>query len=987
MNAEQKKFLDELAGASAGRKKLDQKLEKKNEALEETLETLTDKDKEELRDAMNFYAVDAKGNKTYALDERGQEYALDTEAANRKGQQVGPKMLDAARKQFDKIIKMVEKLRAAKTEDGEPLFDANDIADEIFTPLVREGILPENLVTDQYSEVQKLLGASFKGYKETLEEARQDQEKAKAKTEADYHGAGSKMDQLKALGTKASDLQDRIMDSLTPKAIGTKEERARARDLASASYSAVSSVASSVSDVRSMASGAAVKSAQDMLDGVEAPTPPSTFFSDWGEKAAALFDKNPELAGKFKQYLADAIQQSAEALDQMSDLSAEMQEQEWYKIASSALSALEEAVASGKETVVSALEIKSLKDDMAQAKSAEEVRKSAAAVIGRIDQVIGKAVGKVNAEAGAAIAGAYANSVKASQLVEAAIETEPEGDKIIGSLAAGFGGAFKLCAPDKKDKTFEPVGVKIGAAFKSGAKPAVLAKAIKEDPKTAFDPLVELAEQAMNKSLGLLKDIPPDDPGAANSLKEKLAKPDVRDAMKKNVAAKLTENLAEDLEASEEKMAEYERQLVLMDEAGEDAAGQRSIEKLIAQLKADKKTLDLAVSLGSGLSTLGSAPAEIASKATKAVTEKLVGEIAGPLQAAKLIVQLSVNIINAAERWKLWYKFRANLELSRKAVSALSSTIQGFYDNKKEQIAFHTIEDALIAVQIAGSVLGSIPEPITLAVGKTMNSVAQAASAVNTVAGKIYNEAMLRKAWATTKAAMDNPKDRSLGLAALRLNPTLSMHAIAWAALEKHDPIARVFVDSCGLNEQTLADGGTTEKKIRQYLETLLDEDRKLKDVEQIKTNWQPKNLALSPRDWAIVQGRAAEKATPKLRKDDTSKILEALKKIDANGSLETLKRDADDLLDPAVLDQWGQDVDTAIKLMNAYQPRTEDGSPHEEMAAVLAQFLKLANDHKLALIRAADENRETAVAKAALKQRQAQAQPVAATTGVAQEV
>ena len=581
-------------------------------------------------------------------------------------------------------------------------------------------------------------------------------------------------------------------------------------------------------------------------------------------------------------------------------------------------------------------------------------------MVGKIDKAIAEAVKKTDNSAGAAIVGAYAGSVEPGKVVEIAIEASPEGKDIIKVLADGFGAAFKMFGDDK---AFEQAGKNIGATFTSEANAPVLAKAIKEEPKTAFDPLVEAATKAVEKH--------------ASNLKKELGEPKVRRTMTKNVAKKLEKGLEEKLKVSEEDMAEYERQLVLIDEGGTDAADQVSIEKLINQLKVDKATLELAVSLSSGLTGLGSGGVEIASKATKAVTEKLVGEVAGPLAAAKMIVQLSVNIINAADRWKLWYKFQANLELSKKAVSALSSTIQGFYDNKKEQIAFHTIEDALLAVQIAGSVVGSIPEPISMAVGKTLSSVAEAASAVNTVAGKVYNEVMLRKAWTTTKAAMDNPKDRSLGLAALRLNPTLSMHAIAWAGLEKRDPIARVFLDACGLNEQTLADGGTTQKKVRDYLENYLDEDRKLKDTEQLKTNWQPKKITLSPRDWAIVQVRAADKATPKLRKEDTSKILEALRKIEANGSLTTLDGTAElDLLEPKVLIEWIKDVDTAMDLMKAYQPRAEDATPHEEMSGLLAQFLKLAQDHKAALIRVRNENLKIDVAKATITKRQAQSQP-----------
>jgi hypothetical protein len=958
------KFLDAVLGASGQKKKSKEDEEKKAKVLDETLNSLTDADKVELRKAMNFFAVDAKGNKTLAMDTRGQEYALDTEAANRKGLVVDPKTLKAVREQFDKIIQMVEKLRAAG-------FDAAEIADEIFTPLVREGILPENLVTDQYSEVQKLLGASYKSYKETLEEARQDEQKAKAKTQSDFHGAGSKVDMVKGLAGKAGELQERILDAVTPNKIGTKEDRARARDLAMSTYSAATSIYSSVGDVKKMASGDAVKEATDTLNAVKPPpTPPSTVFSEWGDKAAKVFDGNPALKSKFTEELAKAIKAATKDLDKFSDDLSNLQEEKWFEILSSTLSAVMEGVESGVESAKAGIELKSLKEELESAKSAEEIRKSAAEVVGKIDKAISEAVKKVDSSGGAAIIGAYAGSVEPSKIVAIAIEASPEGKDIVKELAAGFGAAFKMFGDDK---AFEQAGKSMGATFTSEVNAPILSKAIKEDPKTAFDPVVESATKAVEKHAGDLKD--------------KLSDPKARRAMMKNVGKKLEKGLEEKLKASEEDMAEYERQLVLMDEGDADAADQVSIEKLIAQLKADKATLELVVSLASGLTGLGSGATEIASKATEAVTEKLVGQVAGPLAAAKMIVQLSVNIINAADRWKLWYKFRAHLELSKKAVSALSSTIQGFYDNKKEQIAFHTIEDALLAVQIAGSIVGSIPEPVSMAVGKTLSSVAEAASAVNTVAGKVYNEVMLRKAWTTTKAAMDNPKDRSLGLAALRLNPTLSMHAIAWAALEKRDPIARVFLDACGLNEQTLADGGTTEKKVRDYLENYLDEDRKLKDTEQLKTNWQPKNITLSSRDWAIVQVRAAEKATPKLRKEDTSKIREALKKIEANGSLGLFDGKTElDKMGPEIFIEWIKDVDNALSLMDAYRPSGEDGTPHEDMSVLLAQFVNLAKEHKTALIRARNENLKINLAKANIRSQATGAQATGQSAGVLQE-
>ena len=74
-----------------------------------------------------------------------------------------------------------------------------------------------------------------------------------------------------------------------------------------------------------------------------------------------------------------------------------------------------------------------------------------------------------------------------------AIEAEPEGKDIVKELAAGFGAAFKMFGDDK---AFEQAGKSIGAAFTSEANAPVLAKAIKEDPKTAVPKSLALLRKA-----------------------------------------------------------------------------------------------------------------------------------------------------------------------------------------------------------------------------------------------------------------------------------------------------------------------------------------------------------------------------------------------------------------------------------------------------------------------------------------------------------
>lgn len=51
-----------------------------------------------------------------------------------------------------------------------PLFEKDDIADEFYTPLVREGLMAETFVPNDFSRTQKMIEGSFEEYKGRLEE-------------------------------------------------------------------------------------------------------------------------------------------------------------------------------------------------------------------------------------------------------------------------------------------------------------------------------------------------------------------------------------------------------------------------------------------------------------------------------------------------------------------------------------------------------------------------------------------------------------------------------------------------------------------------------------------------------------------------------------------------------------------------------------------------------------------------------------------------
>ena len=404
----------------------------------------------------------------------------------------------------------------------------------------------------------------------------------------------------------------------------------------------------------------------------------------------------------------------------------------------------------------------------------------------------------------------------------------------------------------------------------------------------------------------------------------------------------------DELEKSDEELREYQDQLILLDEGGVNAKDIASIEKMIADLKKERQVLELVASLGTALigagSTGASAGFKIANVATSAAAPTIV---TGTLSAAKLILKLAVNTKKAADRWILWYKFRDSLSKAKKASSALTSTIRGFYNNKKEQITFHTIEDALIAVQIAGSIVGAVPEPITAAVGQSLVLAAEGASIANDIAGKVFNEAMLTRAWTTTVSAIKNPGNRTVGLQALQRNPTLGMHAIAWAGVQRQppDPIARMLMSRLGITEKTIA-AGANEDKVRDYLAELLNEDRTVLTTGVVTLDWLPQNYTLSAVDFFKIANRASKDATPKLKKAGEDAVRSALEPL-AKHNLIKLKNDARaGELDPTELKTLIGEATRAKDVLSNYKPLTEDNSVQEDMADVQAQFMTMASSH-----------------------------------------
>ncbi|MBV8503096.1 MAG: hypothetical protein JO006_15445 [Paucibacter sp.] len=561
-----------------------------------------------------------------------------------------------------------------------------------------------------------------------------------------------------------------------------------------------------------------------------------------------------------------------------------------------------------------------------------------------IDKALCEALVKaVSVGAGEAFASLYASNFKA------AVATPPNGQAVVDALADCFEIAFVRAAPNPSDASFLNTGKALAAAYKKKADAALFVKLAATDLVGALGLLQAAADAAIGEAMH----------AQGASLRAVLSSTDsLRALASKAVYPGGDEEAMKELQAADEELDDYRRQLVLIDEGGIGAADLHSIERLIEQIEQDRLTADIVLSVGNVLTGLGSTSMSIAGAVSVNVTDTLVGEVVGPLKAAKLVMKFAVAVKQANERRLLLEKFKKSLKLSKKAVSPLQSTIQGFFDNKVEQMAFHAIEDALTLVQIAAAVVGSVPEPITMAVSKTMGAIAEAGQSANKFAGMVYNEVMLAAAWKSTLAFIRAPHERAAGLEALRLNPTLGMHAIAWAGMEKKplDPIARNLLSELGLNEQTLMASGT-EAKVRRYLETLLPEDRSLYEPDKVTPDWEPRPLEFTVESWSVAVTRAWREAEPKLKKSTERAVLEQFKIVDAQDLVELATRAQTGAIEAAELEQLQLDAEKLSSLLRAYTPISADGSLHSEMANVAASFIKMSGEHEAALAKLVREN------------------------------
>ncbi|MBQ0958813.1 hypothetical protein KAK06_07565 [Ideonella sp. 4Y11] len=180
----QKTWLNELTGSSAEQKKVDARHQRKQAVI---AKIISDRQKANATLKEGASVQVSKGSEkslmktvdevnhdqttVFDLDEERDGYRLAKASGQIEewdpatgSQEEFQKHLAAAR-QVDEMVRQLE----SEMVDGDPLFTPEEIAAEVYQPLMRQGLLSETSVPDKYSQTKKMLDGSFDAYAKRLE--------------------------------------------------------------------------------------------------------------------------------------------------------------------------------------------------------------------------------------------------------------------------------------------------------------------------------------------------------------------------------------------------------------------------------------------------------------------------------------------------------------------------------------------------------------------------------------------------------------------------------------------------------------------------------------------------------------------------------------------------------------------------------------------------------------------------------------------------
>lgn len=219
--------------------------------------------------------------------------------------------------------------------------------------------------------------------------------------------------------------------------------------------------------------------------------------------------------------------------------------------------------------------------------------------------------------------------------------------------------------------------------------------------------------------------------------------------------------------------------------------------------------------------------------------------------------QDSLRFLNEFRKWQAIHKEGS------KSDSLAAEAIANRYACTKRAMIQQSINTLLYAIEAIGETMNGLFLGSDAGAGLVTAGASRAVKGIMDIALQVHDLNDMRKAWADFEHAMKNPHDRERARRAIRRNPTLSKYALAYGAVEGKDPFARKALRICGINETTLADPKTNALAVEKYLESVFYDDPVLeaKPWPTDTKTWCPLTPDLKATTWARITAAAQDPA------------------------------------------------------------------------------------------------------------------------------
>lgn len=852
-------------------------------------------------------AVEARGKKIGSLLEKGGTQLDEVDAAEFLSSQQSSKgeaskeANDLANRANNFLANWTEELKKLTTPEGQRLFTDADIKEELYTPLVRERMVPETIVGNFYSETQSMIDRTNELYESAVaqkvaagEELTPKLDRGKelinmtgglASAAAGFLGDAG-LEDLAGVDKDKVELAKNILDGakLTADVGESLHDLIRNSDFPGAADSLIDNIGALLGHVVGMATGDKElgKRIGDGYSAAGSVGKAGLYLSDGNydaalgalasglESAIATGDpkgENKDLA-KGGKLAALALRNGGTTFDIAKNVQsggAAAVVDGLTKIAKNSLSTSfdvagkgdsEEAKLAGDITDWSGVALKTgvkVYDAAKQGDIAGGVNEVLSAVSGQLTSILKRA--NVDPKKAALIGDGFFGATNTSKVVACLIKSPPDVSGAMTTMGAGIEKAFVRAGGE----SMKDAGSEVAKAFATAGSGIDLVKLYNKTP-IQHDKVVAQFEDLMKKlgntALRQTEEGDEDDEALehfnlSEAFEDSAKQLEELDAAAIEMRQKQSEQ--DDALAAARGSGNSREMVELLEQSthGELTQSEAAkIDTLIAQMVKDRMIIDMALKIAQG---------------GAAVAAKFVPAMGGAGNAIKL----AANIMAAAERGRDLYHWKKNTKDFEKAQNMLAAASANFVRNQAEQFSYYTIQAAFEAAQLVGELAGATG--IATAAGKAVVAAAEAAKSCQDLVRDYARKEDLEAAWRKTCKAFNNPTNRKLALEARNMNPTLAKYSIAWGAYEKKDPLARNAVRAINLTESSLEHEDTDCDKVVQYMETYFRDDLTLYREVELDGDWLPADISLSMKSWSTIKARAVKAV--KLDGTDTPRI------------------------------------------------------------------------------------------------------------------